>query len=114
MRTPSIADLFVAVLGDKPGNRPARPKERLDEYDDHSVEHHARVLATRRQRFSDQRQRSSRDPALLLVGAARIVGEPFDLYRAAGRRRPDPVRLRDQHVHLPHKMRAASALDPMK
>ena len=27
------------------------------------------------------------DPALLLVGAPRIVGEPFHLYRAAGRRR---------------------------
>ena len=38
-----------------------------------------------------------RDPALVLVGATRIVGEPFDLYRAAGRRRRRSVRLLDQH-----------------
>ena len=39
----------------------------------------------------------SRDSAHVLVGATRIVGEPFDLYRAAGRRRSHSVRLLDQH-----------------
>ena len=37
------------------------------------------------------------DSALLLVGAARIVGEPLDLHRAAGRRRGRAVRLPDRH-----------------
>ena len=36
------------------------------------------------------------DSALLLVGAARIVGVPFDLYRAAGRRCRLSARLHDQ------------------
>ena len=33
---------------------------------------------------------------LVLVGAARIVGEPFHLYRALGRRRLRVIRLPDQ------------------
>ena len=36
------------------------------------------------------------DSANVLVGATRIVGEPFDLYRAAGCRRRRDVRLPDQ------------------
>ena len=35
------------------------------------------------------------ESAPVLVGAARIVGEPFDLYRAAGRRRRFSARLLD-------------------
>ena len=58
-----------------------------------SIERHARVS----HRLAGNRSRGHvGDPAHVLVGAARIVGEPFDLYRAAGRRRRLSVRLPDQ------------------
>ncbi len=37
------------------------------------------------------------EPAHVLVGATRIVGEPLDLYRTACRRGPDSLRRPDQH-----------------
>ena len=79
VRTPSIADLFVAVMGNQAG---AGTRSGSDEY---SIERHARVSS----RLAGNRARGhAGDSAPVLVGAARIVGEPFDLYRAAGRRRP--------------------------
>src|ERR1700683_4426252 len=69
--------------------RLARPKERPYEY---SSERNAGVL-----RLAGGRARSHvGDPTDVLVGAARIVGEPFDLCRAAGRRRRLSARLLDQ------------------
>src|SRR3984957_21302321 len=59
----------------------ARPKEGLDEY---SLKHRARVSP----RIASNRACGHhRQSAHVLVGAARIVGAPFDLCRAAGRRR---------------------------
>ena len=51
-----------------------RHKERLDEY---SIQRHARVSAE--SQVSRARGHVG-DPAIVLVGAARIVGEPFDLF----------------------------------
>ncbi len=86
VRTPSIADLFVAVMG----NQPVRHKERLNEY---AIERHPGFAL----RFAGHRARGHvADPADVLVGAARIVGEPFHLYRAVDRRRGGAVRLPDQ------------------
>ena len=79
VRTPSIADLFVAVMGNQAG---AGHKERLDEY---SIRTPCPSLRSTRRR--SRPQLIVGDPAAVLVGAARIVGEPFHLYRAAGRRR---------------------------
>ena len=82
MRTPSIADVFVAVMALAPqaGGQEAKPEANSDEY---AIE--SRLAST-----VDARQRALQlvgDPAVLLVGAARIVGEPLDLHRAADRRR---------------------------
>src|SRR5260370_30267272 len=67
----------------------ARPKEGLDEY---SVKHRARVSP----RIASNRACGHhRQSAHVLVGAPRIVGAPFDLYRPAGRRRRFSARLLD-------------------
>src|SRR6266478_785416 len=67
----------------------AWPKERLDEY---SIQRRAQVS----RRIASNRARDhSVDSAHVLVDAARIVGVPFDLYRAAGRRRRFSARLLD-------------------
>jgi hypothetical protein len=56
------------------------------------------------------------DPALLLVGAARTLGAPLALYRAAGRRRRGAVRLLDlQRLRIPAPRNdALMALDPAR
>src|SRR6266849_7529664 len=61
------------------GTRPHREhKEPLDE---HSIERHARIL-----RLAENRTgRHVGDSATVLVGAARTMGVPLDLYRASGR-----------------------------
>src|SRR5882672_7539955 len=67
----------------------AWPKERLDDY---SIQRRARVSP----RIASNRARDhSVDSAHVLVDAARIVGVPFDPYRAAGRRRRFSARLLD-------------------
>src|ERR1700682_2904512 len=67
----------------------AWPKERLDDY---SIQRRARVFP----RITSNRSRDhSVDSAHVLVDAARIVGVPFDLYRAAGRRRRLSTRFLD-------------------
>src|SRR3979490_3230443 len=67
----------------------ARPKEGLDEY---SIKHRARVSP----RIASNRACGHhRQWAYVLVGAARIVGAPFDLCRPAGRRRRFSARLLD-------------------
>ena len=54
-----------------------------------------------------------RDAAVLLVGAARALGEPLDLYRAADRRRGRAVRLRDHGVRACRSCRLQrAALEP--
>src|SRR3984893_18833879 len=59
------------------GTRPHR--EQLDE---HPIKCHARIL-----RLAENRTRChGGDPATVLVGAARTMGVPFHLLRAAGRR----------------------------
>ena len=88
VRTPSIADLFVAVMGNQAG-------EARGAADEHSIERRARVAC----RLAGNRARGPvGDSAAVLVGAARAVGEPLDLHRAAGRRRRRAVRLPDQHA----------------
>src|SRR6266478_4943589 len=74
----------------RPAIRPARHKEQLDEY---SIQCYARVL-----RLAENRARGPvGDSATVLVGEAGVVGEPFHLYRAAGRRRRHLVRFFDRH-----------------
>src|ERR1700680_328714 len=71
--------------------RSASYKEWLNEY---SIERRARVSV----RAEGTRARGHvSNSAHVLVGAKRIVGEPFHLYRAAGRRRRHSVRLPDRH-----------------
>ena len=50
--------------------------EQLNEY---------RIEDSARTHPGDRHRLSARDAAVLLVGAARSVGEPFDLYRAIDR-----------------------------
>src|SRR5260370_7842924 len=60
--------------------------------DEYSIDRHARVSSE----IANNRARSHpRDSAHVLVGATRIVGIPFDLYRTAGRRRRFSARLLD-------------------
>ena len=88
MRAPSIADLFVALMGNKSGQSSWRGM-RTDRHE-YAIERDAGIF----QRFAGKRvanDRARRDEggsAVLLVGAPRIVGEPFDLYCTSGRRRP--------------------------
>ena len=51
------------------------------------------------------------DPAPVLVGATRIVGEPFDLHRAAGRRRLSSCSASDQPDSLCRAHACAPSLD---
>ena len=67
------------------GDRAIRPARRKERRDEHSIERHVRRL--RSKSAGDCARGHLADPAPVLVGAARTVGEPFDLYRAAGRRR---------------------------
>src|SRR5580700_7430878 len=64
-------------------------KERLDEY---SIKRCAGILRVAASRSCCH----VCDSADVLVGDARIVGEPFDLYRTAGRRRYRDVGFLDQ------------------
>ena len=97
VRTPSIADLFVAVMGNngdaqpmrRPGGR-LRTGEQLNEYVN-------RTLCPTRILNRDPTSGHVNYPATLLVGAARIMGEPVDLHRAVDRQRRRVVRLLDQH-----------------
>ena len=86
VRTPSIADLFVAVMG-----KPGRPGTRSG-----AMNTPSNAMPELPSRCAGSARSISGDPAHVLVGATRIVGEPFDLYRAAGRRRRIPGRLPDQ------------------
>ena len=81
-------------------------KERRDEY---SIERRHRILL---RIAGNSRRDDLGEPAHVLVGAARIVGEPFDLSRAAGRRRRLSVRLFDQHDWPAGQDAAPAALDP--
>src|SRR6516165_8614222 len=69
----------------------ATHKERLDEY---PIEHHARVF---RPIPGNRVAGHFGSPAFLLVGAARIVGDPLDLYCAIGSRGGNPGGIPDQH-----------------
>ena len=64
LRTPSIADLFVAMIGGQEERRHER---------------------SHRRRSPGRPDRESRDAAALLARAARAVGEPLSLHRAARR-----------------------------
>src|SRR3984893_9144204 len=68
--------------------RPASHKEWLSEY---SIERRAGVSS---RLIGSPARGDVRDAAVVLVGGTRIVGEPFHLHRAAGRRRD--ARLLDQ------------------
>ena len=83
VRTPSIADLFVAVMGRRAGEatRSAGMNTPTTVQPDSPPDSPVMAPAT------------AADAAHVLVGAARAVGEPFDLHRAAGRRRDRAVRL---------------------
>ena len=103
VRTPSIADLFVAVMG-----RSSRPATRSG-----SMSTQSNAMSESFRIAEHRAGAHPGDAALVLVGAARIVGEPFDLYRAAGRRRGRSVRLlaqRDCWV----SGRSRSRLDPAR
>ncbi len=93
VRTPSIADLFVAVIGRQAG-RSGRPGTRSGSMNTQS---NAMPESPSRLAGKSRPRPSRRARPHVLVGAARIVGEPFDLHRAAGRRRRLSVRLPDQH-----------------
>ena len=79
VRTPSIADLFVAVM-DNQGSQPRRRSGSMSTQSNAMPE--SLPIAKHRARRSYRRARAS-----VLVGAPRIVGEPFHLSCAAGRRR---------------------------
>src|ERR1700716_1570161 len=70
--------------------RPAWHKEWLSEY---SIERRARASS---RPIGSPARGDVRDAAVVLVGATGIVGEPFPLYRAAGRRRRRDARLLDR------------------
>jgi ABC-type multidrug transport system ATPase subunit len=89
LRTPSIATCLWPCWEITRAIRPASQKEPLNEY---SIERFARIAQLAGSRACDL----VGAPALLLVGAARIVGEPFRLYCAVGRRGGLFVRLPDQ------------------
>src|SRR5258708_6496260 len=87
-------------------SRGARPhKEQLDE---HPIKRHARTL-----RLAENRTRChGGDSATVLVGAARTMGEPLDLYRAPGRGHRLSARFFHQHdlSAAPHARRMAPRL----
>src|ERR1700680_2985644 len=70
--------------------RPPWHKEWLSEY---SIERRAGVSS---RLIGSSAPGDVRDGAVVLVGATRIVGAPFHLHRAAGRRRRRDARLLDQ------------------
>ena len=85
VRTPSIADLFVAVMG---ASQPIEPGTRSG-----SMNTQSNAMP---ESFDSQSVCSVAMPATrrhVLVDATRIVGEPFDLHRAAGGRWRRSVRL---------------------
>ena len=77
VRTPSIADLFVAVMGNQAGAGTRSGSM--------NTQSNAVPGSPLNSQVSRARGHLG-DPALVLVGATRIVGEPFDLHRAAGGR----------------------------
>ena len=99
VRTPSIADLFVAVIGSSRADRRESPHEYAD-------------------RARSELAAPTRQPPLPATRplywsrAARIVGEPLDLRRAAGRRRRRGVRLPASAWSTCRHWRALAALEP--
>ncbi len=80
VHTPSIADLFVAVMADTPGQVSGRPgpanlKERLDEY---SIERHARVSS----RIASRRARGHLGDSALYWSVRRELWENRSIYIA--------------------------------
>src|SRR5260221_14317093 len=87
-------------------SRGTRPhKEPLDE---HSIERHARILRLAENRTCCH----GGDSAIVLVSAARTMGEPLDLYRTPGRGHCISARFFHQHAlsAAPHARRMAPRL----